>query len=328
MADYLTLAEYSQLKVDGGDLLTSGIIDTLIKAGGMFIEKMPIKTTGKLTAKGNRILNLPAAQNRQLNARYTHAVGHSEKLEETVFMYGGRVDLDYLLDGSGEDMIEDPEAYQLRLHIMAQTYQLKYDIFNNTPAANANGLIGLRYRLANDLPSAQRIDVGGLDISDDGGGTDDAAFMQKMRHLLYALPDHTADILAMNDTSLLALRRVLENLKLLKTTEDQFGREILRWGEGGPYLVDMGYKADQTTKIITDEEDATGISADAGGTTTFTSIFGVRFGPEYLTGWEKQGMTTWRWQEGPIKSVEFDWPLGLFITDPHSVAQAHNIQAA
>jgi len=326
MADYLTLPEFSQLKADNGDLLTSGIVDTMIKEGGMFIEKLPIKTVGKLKATGSRIKDLPTPQNRQLNGRYTHDVGHNEPLEETVFMYGGRVDLDYLLDGSGENMIEDPEAFQLRLHVMAQTYQLKYDILNNTPGDNANGIVGLRHRLANDLPSAQRINAGALDISDDGGGTDDAAFMQKMRHLMYALPDHTADLLLMNDTTLLAFRRVLENLKLLKTTEDQFGREILRWGDGGPFLVDMGVKGDQTTKIITDLESATGVAHNGGG--TLTSIFGVRFGPEYLTGWEKQGMTTWRWQEGPIKSVEFDWPLGIFITNPRSVAQLYNIQAA
>jgi len=327
MPDYLTLAEYSQLLDKNGDSLTSGIVDTLIEDGGMFMEKLPIKTVGKLKAKGHRIKDLPASQNRSLSEDYTHDTGHSEPLEETCFMYGGRVDLDYLLDGGDDDLIEDPKAFQLRLHTMAQTFTLKDDIINNTPGVKPKGLVGLRYRLVNDLPNIQRIDFGGVDISDDGGGTDDAAYMQKMRHLIYALPDHTADLLMLNDTHLLALRRVLENLKLLKTTEDSFGREILRWGDAGPFLVDMGLCADQATKVITDEEDDSGISKDAGGTTSFTSVFGVRFGPEYLTGWEKSGMKTFTWSTGVINHVEFDWPLGLFITNPRSVAQGFNIQA-
>ena len=328
MANYLTLAEYSQLLEKDGDLLTSGIVDTLREDGGMFMEKLPIKTVGKLKAKGHRILDLPTTQNRDLNATYTHAVGHSEPIEENVFMYGGRIQMDYLLDGGDDDLIEDPEAFQLRLHTKAKTFQMKYDIINNTPAANSKGIVGLRYRLVNDLPSTQRIDAGGLDISDDSGGTSDAAFIQKLRRLIYALPDHTADMLCVNDTSALAIRRILDNLNLLKTTEDSFGRTIERWGDGGPYIVDMGLKADQTTKIITDEEDAGGQEHDAGGTTSKTSIFAVRFGPEYLSGWEKQGMKTFRWQEGVLKYVEFDWPVGIFITNPRSVAQLYNIQAA
>lgn len=327
MADYITLAEYSELLEKDGQMLTSGIVDTVLEDGGMFMEKLPIKTVGSHKAKGRRILDLPTPQNRKLNADYTHDTGHSDPLEETTFLYGGRVDLDHQLEGES-DMIEDPEAYQLRLHTKAQTFQLKYDIINNTPAENEDGLVGLRYRLLNDLPSTQRINAGGLDISDNADGSDDSAFVQKIRRMIYALPDHTCDLLMMNDTSLLAVRRVLENLNLLKTTEDSFGREILRWGDAGPYLVDMGLKPDLSTKIITDTEDAGGEEHDAGGTTTFTSVFGVRFGEEYLTGWEKQGMKTFKWQTGVLKHVEFDWALGLFITNPRSVVQLYNVQAA
>jgi len=328
MSDYVTLAEYSQLLEKDGQLLTSGIVDTLIKDGGMFYEKLPIKTIGKLKAKGYRIKDLPTAQNRNLNEGYTHSVGHKEDIEENVFMYGGRVDIDYLLDGGDSDLIEDPVAYQLKLYTQAQTFQMKWDLINNTPAENSEGLVGLRYRLLNDLPATQRINAGGLDISDDSDESDDSAFIQKLRRLLYALPDHTADLLLTNDTSSLALRRVLDSQNLLKTTEDSFGRTIERWGDGGPFIVDMGYKADQSTKIISDTEDATGAAADGGGTETLTSIFAVRFGPEYLTGFEKAGMQTFRWQTGVLKHVEFDWPVGIFITNPRSVAQLYNIQAA
>jgi len=326
MADFITLAEYSQLLDAKGDTLTSGIVDTVIHDGGMFMEKLPIKTVGKLKAKGHRILDLPTPGNRSLNETYTHSTGHSEPLEETVFMYGGRIQLDYLLDGGDDDLIEDPESFQVRLHTKAQTFTLKDDLINNTPAAKAKGLVGLRYRLVNDLPTSQRLDAGAVDISDDSDGTDDAAFVQKVRRLIYTLPDHTADMLLMNDTSLLCLRRVLDNLSLLKSSEDSFGREILRWGESGPFLVDMGLKADQATKIITDEEDAGGEEADA--SSTKTSVFAVRFGPEYLTGWEKTSMQTFRWQQGVLKYVEFDWPVGLFITNPRSIAQLYNIQSA
>lgn len=326
MADFITLAEYSQLLEKDGDLLTSGIVDTLIEDGGMFFEKLPIKTVGKLKAKGHRILDLPTVQNRSLNETYTHSTGHSEPLEETVFMYGGRVQIDYLIDGGDDDLIEDPEAFQLRLHTKAQTYQMKFDLINNTPAVNSKGLVGLRYRLVNDLPSTQRIDCGGLDISDDSAGASDAAFIQKLRRAMYATCDHTCDMLLMNDTTLLAVRRILDNLKLLRTTEDMFGRQILRWGESGPFLVDMGFKADQTTKVISDLEDAGGQEHEAASTKT--SIFPVRFGPEYLTGWEKSGMQTFRWQLGVLKYVEFDWPVGLFITNPRSAVQLYNIQAA
>ena len=77
---------------------------------------------------------------------------------------------------------------------------------------------------------------------------------------------------------MLGLNRVLRYASvgggpLLDTSSDQFGREILTY-KGAP-LIDMGFKSDQSTEVITNTETAADAGSDA------TSAYFVPFNTEH-----------------------------------------------
>lgn len=323
MPSYLTLAEYSQFLEKDGKLISSGVVDILRK-DAMILEKMKFVNINSMKAKANRVKTLPSLQNRNLNAAYSHSVGSIEPVEENLYLFGGRVDFDWQLQG-GDDMIADPAAWNVKQYARALAYGWNSDFVNNTPSANPKSIVGLRYRMLNDF-SGQIVDGGGVDISSDAASlsANQNTFLDAIDSAIYKCDEHTCDVILTNETTRLRMISALRQQKLYATTKDAFGRTVTTYGEGGPMILDIGYKADQTTKIMTDDEGATGLQG--GGTKT--SLFFLKFGDEYLTGVQKKsGLTSFEWQTGVLKHVELDWAAGIFITNPRSVSWLYNVQA-
>lgn len=324
MSSYLTLAEYSQFLEKDGKMLSSGVVDILRKESFM-LEKMQFPTINSLKAKGLRIKTLPTLQNRKLNAPYTHSAGNIEPLEENAYLFGGRVDFDHRLTGK-PDLIQDPAAWNVKMYSKSLAYGFNNDIINNTPSANTDSIVGLRYRILNDF-SGQIVDGNAVDVSPDAT-TLSANFntlYDAVASAMYKCEDHTCDLILTSDTVKLRIESGLRQLGLFTTTKDSFGRTIATWGEGGPMIVDMGYKADQTTKIFADDEGATGVPTGSAGK---SSMMFVKLGQDYLTGFQDNGgLQSFEWQTGVLKHVELDWAAGIFITNPRSVSWLYNIQA-
>lgn len=324
MASYLTLAEYSQFLEKDGKMISSGVVDILRKESFM-LEKMKFHTVNSLKAKSLRIKSLPTLQNRNLNAPYTHSTGSIEPLEENAYLFGGRVDFDHQLQG-GDDLISDPAAWNVKMYAKALAYGWNNDLINNTPSANPKSIVGLRYRMLNDF-SSQIVAGGAVDISSDAStlSANQNTLLDLMAEAMYKCEEHTCDLILTSDTVKLRLESALRQQSLYTTTKDSFGRTVTTWGEGGPMIVDMGYKADQTTKIFADDEGATGIPTGSAGK---SSMMFVKLGDEYVTGFQrKSGLQSFEWQTGVLKHVELDWAAGLFITSPRSVSWLYNIQA-
>ncbi|MBI5942876.1 MAG: hypothetical protein HY864_00790 [Chloroflexi bacterium] len=324
MASYITLAEYSQFLEKDGKMLSSGIVDILRKES-FLLDKMQFPSINSLKAKGLRIKSLPTLQNRNLNEGYTHSVGEIEPLEENAYLFGGKVSFDHRLTGK-PDLISDPAAWNVKMYATSLAYGWNSDVINNTPSANTKSVVGLRYRMARDF-SGQIFDGGAVDISPDATtlSANFNSFFDLVQKALYACRDHTCDAILTSDTIKLRMESGLRQLGLYTTTTDSFGRTISTWGQGGPAIIDMGLKADQTTKIFADDEGATGLQTGSAGK---SSLMFVKFGPEHVTGFQDDGgMKTFEWQTGVLKNVEMDWAAGLFITDPRSISWLYNVQA-
>jgi len=310
MSTYLTLAEYSQFLEKDGKMLSSGIVDVLRKES-FLLDKMQFPSINSLKAKGIRIKSLPTLQNRNLNEGYTHSVGETEPLEENAYLFGGKVAFDHRLTGK-PDLIADPAAWNVKMYATSLAYGWNADVINNTPSANTKSVVGLRYRFARDF-SDQIVDAGAVDISSDATtlSANFNTFFDHVQNAMYKCRDHTCDAILTSDTVKLRIESGLRQLGLFTTTKDAYGRTISTWGEGGPAIMDMGYKADQATKIMADDEGATGLQTGSAGK---SSLMFVKFGPEYLTGFQDDGgMKTFEWQTGVLKNVEMDWAAGIFI---------------
>jgi hypothetical protein len=321
---YLTLAEYSQFLEKDGKMLSSGVVD-LLRKESFLLDKMQFPSIGSLKAKGLRIKSLPTLQNRKLNAGYSHSVGEIEPLEENAYLFGGRVDFDHRLTGKA-DLIQDPAAWNVKMYTRALAYGWNNDIINNTPEANPNSIVGLRYRYARDF-SAQIVGGGAIDISANAStlSANCGTFYDLVQSTIYKCREHTCDMILTSDTMKLRIDAVARVLGMYATTKDSFGRTITTWGEGGPAVIDMGTQADQSTKIFADDEGATGVPTGSAG---LSSLMCVKLGTDYLTGFQDNGgLQSFEWQTGVLKHVELDWAAGIFITDPKSIAWLYNVQA-
>lgn len=324
MGNLITLAEYSQFLEKDGKMLSSGVVDVLRKES-FLLDKMQFPSINSLKAKGLRVKSLPTLQNRKLNASYAHSNGDIEPLEENAYLFGGRVSFDHRLTGK-PDLIADPAAWNVKMYATSLAYGWNNDIINNTPGMNPDSIVGLRYRFPRDF-SEQIFDAGGVDISPDAS-TLSANFntlFDLVQRGIYACRDHACDAILTSDTVKLRMESGLRQLGLFTTTKDSFGRTVATWGEGGPAIIDMGVQANQTTKIFADDEGATGLPTGSNGK---SSMMFVKFGAEYLTGFQDDGgLKSFEWQTGVLKNVELDWAAGIFITDPRSISWLYNIQA-
>jgi hypothetical protein len=317
------LAEYSQLAKRSGAPLKAGVIDTLRKESSV-LELLSFPSIGALKAKTLRIKSLPTVQNRKINDAYTHSTGQFEEIDEQGFAFGGKVQMDRVYDAAKGELIKDPQAAQVELYNKALAYKFQDDFFNAEPGVSPDTIAGMRFRIARDF-SGQIVDAGGVDVSPDTAAPTTAwlTLYDKMDALKYKMDGHTCDAFFMSETTLLQVRSGLRRMQMLDHSKDMFGREVDRWGPNGPMLLDAGVKADQITKIMPDTEGATGIVG--GG--VLSSMIAVKFGEDYLTGWQLDPLQTWKYQLGVIKYFEMDWYVGLAITNPRSVGWLYNITA-
>jgi hypothetical protein len=123
------------------------------------------------------------------------------------------------------------------------------------------------------------------------------------------------------------LQAAFRSSSLLATTKDQLGRQFITYGEGGPKLIEAGYKYDGTTQILTDV--ATGITSLTGSTDSL--LFVCRFGAPFIEGWcqEMPSVIDVGLLESQVSyRTVVRFSPGIFITHPRSAALSYNWTAA
>jgi len=213
----------------------------------------------------------------------------------------------------------------------SMAYKFQDMFFNGNPVTNNKEMVGIRWRLVNDLAAAQSIDGNALDVSPDTALTTTwfNRLLDLMDELQSLFPDGKPDAFLMNRTLKLRLLSGVRAAQAFTTTKDSYGREIPTWGEGGPMILDAGLKADQSTNIITNLENNDGNPSSAAGTET--SIYAVKFGEEHLKGFQMKELeaTDIGLLESRISYRDYiSWTPGIFLVNPRAVARVYGIQAS
>lgn len=219
----------------------------------------------------------------------------------------------------------------------ALTYDVNYKfIHNDHITGDLNAPVGLQYRIANGGTFGVRpensIDAGGVDLSHSGITALSAnSFIEYLDQLLWSVdsPEGTGVTLYMNEVM---KRRFAFAIREMGTTggfditRDQFNRVVQMYK--GAIVRDIGYKADQATRIITTTELANG-TAQTGG--TFTSIYAVNYSTDHFFGWQFEppnvrdlGLI----YNGVIYRTLIDWAVGLVNASTRSIARLYDIKLA
>lgn len=291
------------------------------------MERLKWKKHTGLDIEMVRTKTLPTANWVKFGEDLPAMKGTTEPYKERIYKMGGIIDVarEFTIAKS----IVDERANQEAMATEAFACNFNYAFIKGDPNTDEDSIVGLWYRLKNMISSSQTVNGGGFDISPDTAETNwQFGILDKLDQLRDTLEDDDCDAFLMDITTKERLEAAFRKSGLLSTTTDQVGRRFMTLGQGGPLIIPMGYKGDQSTKIITHTESDDGNTLTGGDATT---IYAVKFGEPYLAGFhltdiraEDKGET----EDGTKMRTVVDWTPGLYHVHPRSMARLVGIVAA
>jgi hypothetical protein len=330
----LTLADYAAISNDN---LVKEITKSLHKTWNA-LKDIPLQTSPSLRQVGMRYLNanIPAPNWTGINSEPVAFRSKPKSYEEQLYLVRNKLTVDRRLLNQPNSIIDPIEA-QVQMFLEGFAYDFNDKFINNDPSVSSGGntpdcFPGLNYRLKNaadyDIP-AEMI-VASQDISANNttglfasGGTGVAnanKFFADIQSLFDAMnsPDGDGIVLYMSE---LAKRQVEMAVRVMgigagfDITQDSYDRPVEKYKSAT--IRTVGRKSDGVTPIISNTQTIGSLASAKA-----TSIFAVRYGTGYVTGWQSEpfkpkylGLSN---ENGIMHNVLFDWGVGLWI--PHTRA--------
>jgi hypothetical protein len=330
----LTLADYAALS---NDPLIKEITKSLHKTWNA-LKDIPLSTNPSLRQTGMRYLNanIPVPNWTGLNAEPQTFKSKPKSYEEQLYILRNKLTVDRrILDQP--NAIVDPVESQIQMFLEGFAYDFNDKFINNNPASTAAGnsadcFPGLNYRLNNagdyDIPSEMIIASQDISTNSSTGlfgsgttGTQNAnRFIADVQNLFDNMnaPDGDGIVLYMSE---LCKRQIEMAIRIMgigagfDITQDSYDRPVEKYKNAT--IRTVGRKSDGVTPIISNTQTIGSLAASRA-----TSIFAVRYGTGYVTGWQSEpfkpkylGLSP---ENGIMHNVLFDWGVGLWV--PHNRA--------
>lgn len=330
-ANALTLAQYA---IQSNDPLVMKITDSLLHNGSI-LNDLPIANKKTLIANGVRWEgSLPTPNWSKLNVDPVVTSGTPTPYQEQAYVLRTAVDVDRFFV-EDENAITDPRGVQVGGLLTAVGYDVNDKFINNDPmTGNSDAFVGARYRIGNGSTYGVNSDLS-IDGSIDLSGTISAANANKLIETVQKLLDFLGSpagedvVLYMNSTvkrKFATAVRTLGNGGGWEVTRDAYNRVVERFN--GAIVRDIGRKANQSTYIITDTEDTAGAAASS----TYSSIYGIRYGENGLMGWQFEPLAPKDIQlignGGSTYRMLIDWAVGLLPTHTRCMGRIYDIKVA
>lgn len=310
-----TLADFSKLEKDP---LRKSVMDGLLFNCDV-MQYIPWETIGALGTKIVRFQTLPSVGYRSIGEGYAESTGKTEQIAEDVSFLGGNIDVDKALIRANNTIAKE-RAIQQQMKLKAIAYEFNDKFINGDRSSDPEEFDGIKRRIGLlDIASDQEIDY--TSTNKPNASADDALkFVEKLDEALYCIAGHTPTFILGNQRSFLYMRQAARRASLLRTDQDQWGREISKLGTIPFY--DIGVKADQTTQIITNTETK-------GGGSTESSLYFVKTGVgDMFWGIQEYPMETTdkgELEDGVTYRTVVDWPLGFAQMDKRAISRLYGI---
>jgi hypothetical protein len=323
MADEFTLADYEATAPP----VTRAVVRTWREASPI-LDTLKFRTSNRLTEEVLRFNSIPTVPWRKVGEPFTQVKIEPEPVKERLHFLGAQIDVPY--EYVKAESLVDNRATQSEAIIKgaAFAFNLAFFLNDDVGSIDVDAIVGIRHRILNDLGADQSLDAA-LDVSPD---TAVATWQHKMfdvvEDLLSRVDGNPSDkYLFMGRTLHRRFQSACRTSNLLDTGQDQLGRQFITYGKGGPKLIDVGYRVDQTTPILGDAE-INNTALVGGGE---SSMYCVRFGTPYIDGWCQE--MPWAEDVGLLENrvnyrtvVRFS--PGLYFSHPRAMALAWGWTAA
>lgn len=331
----LTLAQYTLMS---NEPLVQRVGMSLLEEDSI-LNELPLVTQQTLIANGVRFQGdaLPTVNWAKINEEPTVVNATPTPFQEQVYLIRNAIDTDKkLVQAQGQ--IADPRGIRLEAYLRSVRLDVNDKFINNShTTGDSDAFVGIRARLDDPTrygcESELKIDAGAVDMSQSGmTATTANNFLEYVDTLLDYLgaSDGGGVVLYMNDTMKRRFARAIRVLGAgagFTTSQDGFDRPVDRYK--GAVVRNIGRKKDQSTRIITSTETAAG----ADGASTHTSIYAVRYGESYLTGWQFEDLGSSVMDLGLLNNgvtyrTVIDWAVGLYQAHTRSVGRLYGIKVA
>lgn len=317
------------------DPLVMNITYSLLEFDPIF-QDLPLINKPTLKINGTRwVGSLPSVGWRQINESTSVTSGNPSPWSEQAFIVSNAIDVDIKLL-QDQNQISDPRVVQTNAWLKSLAYDFNDKFFNNDPVTgDPDAPVGLKYRLDNystyGNSSTCKIDGAGVDMTTSMTATTANTFIETVDSLLDAMgsPDGDGVVLYMNRN---LRRRFARAIRVLgaaagfEMTKDAFDRRVEMYRNA--IVRTVGIKSDQSTEIITSTEANTGVA----GSSTYTSLYGVRYGDGYCKGWQMAPLYVQdigqRSDEPTMTRLFIDWAFGYATEDIRSAARVYDIKVA
>ena len=310
-------------------------------------QDIPFINRKTMQATGARFEgSLPQINWGQINLAPVTTTGEPTQYRESAWVIRNFIDVDEILRDD-VNSIGDPMAQQIMAYMAALTFDINTKFINNDHiTGNANAFVGLKWRLNNpsslgrlaQVPTGALTGTVGASQNLISSGQDlrlanitsktSNAFLENVGQLLRQMksPDGDGCVLYMDgymyDRFTTSVRTAGSGAGW-DTTKDDYGRVAVTYR--GAVLRDIGRQSDQWSQIITQTENADGTDTNS---STFTSIYGVKWGSETALGWQWEplvAMPSFKTDDAVIDRTFLKWYFGIVFPDTFSVGRIYNI---
>lgn len=307
----VTLSQVAKLQTEP---LERGILMNLLREAPI-LEYLPFENVQSLTNIAVRWTNLPSVGWRRINQGYTKSSGDVEQVQESLYAFGGEIELDRVYRKIQGSFIVQPERLQVEMKTKAMAYEFTDKFLNGDHASEPDGIEGLKKRISN-MPSRQTVafTYSSADLDPTNSAAKASHFLNKLEEAHYKAGRGSANVILCNEAVKWGLGRVIRYASVagagwVDTTKDLFDREVLTY-KGIP-LIDVGLKPDQSTEVIT----VTETGSDSSDTTSMyfvpfnreDGVIGIQLSDmeiyDPLNGAERDSM--------PTNLIRVEWWVGL-----------------
>jgi hypothetical protein len=332
----LTLADYAAIS---NDPLVKEITKSLHKTWNA-VKDIPLSTNPSLRQTGMRFTNenIPTPNWTPLNTEPQTFKTKPKSYEEQLYILRNKLTVDRRILEQ-PNAIVDPVESQIQMFLEGFAYDFNDKFINNDPTSTATGnsadcFPGISYRLRNnadyDIPS--EMVVASQDISNNStnglfasaGNKNANQFIADLQTLFDNMntPDGDGVVLYCSELTKRQIEMAIRVMGIgagFDITQDSYDRPVEKFKAAT--IRTVGRKSDGVTPVISNTQT---LGTNASGTTASrcSSIFAVRYGTGYVTGWQSEpfkpknlGLSQ---ENGFMHNILFDWGVGLWI--PHTRA--------
>lgn len=329
----MTLAQYAE---QSNEPLIKEVTFSLLENDSP-LSDIPLITKPTQKVNGARFVgNLPSVSWRQLNESTTVTSGTASPYQEQAYIMSNAFDIDrFILQD--ENAVGNPLAVQVDAYLKSVVYDYTDKFFNNNHlSGDADAPVGIRERLDSAATwgtnTSCKISGGAVDMTSAGMTAATAGnFFEFLDQALDELgaPEGNNCVVYTNRNLRRKMNRAIKMMGAgggFEMTKDAYDRRVMLYRNA--VLRTIGTKADQSTEIITNTEDTAG----ANGSSTYTSLYVVRYGETHFSGWQFDSLAPvfagWRSDEPTHYRLAFDWATGLLQAHTRCIARVYDIKVA